>query len=113
MYPDLELRKGAKRIIADTKWKLINQNDRSNKYGISQADIYQLYGYLKKYLGEQVLKEVYLIYPKSDMFTAPLAAFWYKDSKELLWVVPYDLEKEKLLLPETSSLKEPAVAAIA
>lgn len=113
LYPDLELRQGAKRIIADTKWKLINQADRSNKYGISQADIYQLYGYLKKYLGDQKIKEVYLIYPKSDMFSEPLAPFWYEDNKELLWVVPYDLEREKLLLPDTSSLNELTVAAIA
>ena len=35
-------------VIMDTKWKRLNRNPASN-YGISQADMYQMYAYSKKY----------------------------------------------------------------
>ena len=51
-------------FIADTKWKIIRQdiNESEKKYKISQADLYQLYAYGKKY----ECGELYLIYPKID-----------------------------------------------
>ena len=100
LIPDLELSRGGLRLIADTKWKLLDQSDRSGKYNISQADIYQLFAYAKKYLAGQSTREVYLIYPASDTFTKPLRAFWYAHGIEVLHVLPYDLEAEVLLLPE-------------
>jgi 5-methylcytosine-specific restriction enzyme subunit McrC len=96
LRPDLSFKKAQTRVIGDTKWKLINQANRSDKYGISQADIYQLFGYTKKYLDEQVQKEVLLIYPASDTFTKPLKPFWYREHDEVLHVVPYDLDSETL-----------------
>jgi 5-methylcytosine-specific restriction enzyme subunit McrC len=104
LIPDLEMRRGAVRLIADTKWKLLDQTDRSGKYNITQGDIYQLFAYAKKYLADQSVKEVYLIYPASDTFTKPLRAFWFQEGKEVLHVVPYDLESEELLLPEQHSV---------
>lgn len=106
LRPDLSFKKAQTRVIGDTKWKLINQANRSDKYGISQADIYQLFGYTKKYLDEQVQKEVLLIYPASDTFTKPLKPFWYREHDEVLHVVPYDLDSETLILPSQSLLNE-------
>ena len=106
LKPDLKFKNAHTRVIGDTKWKLINQSNRSDKYGISQADIYQLFGYTKKYLGDQSHKEVLLIYPASDTFTQPLEPFWYRKDSEVLYVVPYDLNTETLILPTESLLHE-------
>ena len=46
--------------IMDTKWKLLSLNQKN--YGISQADMYQMYAYYKKYAANQVI----LIYPIFD-----------------------------------------------
>lgn len=50
-----------KMVIMDTKWKRLNRNPASN-YGISQADMYQMYAYSKKYH----TPDIWLIYPISD-----------------------------------------------
>jgi len=50
-------------IIIDTKWKLLKNVPNSN-YGISQADMYQMYAYAKKY----ETNEVWLLYPTNDEF---------------------------------------------
>ena len=105
LIPDLVFTRGSTKIIGDTKWKLIDENDR-NQYGISQSDIYQLFGYLKKYLGPQKKREVMLIYPRSDSFRMPLASFYYTKPTEILHVVPFDLESETLILPTESLLNE-------
>jgi 5-methylcytosine-specific restriction enzyme subunit McrC len=108
LIPDLELSRGARRIIADTKWKLLNQGERSNKYRISQSDIYQLFAYAKKYLYGQERREVYLIYPRTDFFREPLRPFWYQTEREVLYVLPYDLEKDYLATyPKCSIASEP------
>ena len=106
LKPDLKFVRAHTHVIGDTKWKLINQANRSDKYGISQADIYQLFGYTKKYLQSQRQKEVLLVYPASDTFTEPLEPFWYREYDEVLYVVPYDLDTETLILPSQSLLNE-------
>lgn len=45
-------------VILDTKWKKLVDNSRFN-YGISQADMYQMYAYSKKYNTEHIV----LLYP--------------------------------------------------
>lgn len=45
----------------DTKWKSLFDNERKN-YGISQADMYQMYAYSKKYN----TSEIWLLYPVND-----------------------------------------------
>jgi 5-methylcytosine-specific restriction enzyme subunit McrC len=104
LQPDLMLRNANTCVIADTKWKLIDQYNRGEKYGISQSDIYQLFGYAKKYLGNHAQKEVLLIYPACDTFDRPLSPFWYASGDEVLYVVPYDLANETLVLPSDSLL---------
>lgn len=51
---------GGRRIIMDTKWKKLVDNPGRN-YGISQADMYQMYAYAKKY----ETSKVWLIYPQT------------------------------------------------
>ena len=60
--PDIVIksRKFGRVIVMDTKWKLLS--DAKANYGISQADMYQMYAYQKKYNSDNVT----LIYPKTD-----------------------------------------------
>ena len=83
--------------VMDTKWKLIDASDRNNKYGISQADMYQLYAYGHKYLSGNEAKELMLIYPKTEKFSQPLPVFNFEEGLALR-VVPFDLELGKLIL---------------
>jgi len=53
----------------DTKWKKLF-DDPGKNYGISQADMYQMYAYSKKYQDKETgeCPEVWLLYPNnSDM----------------------------------------------
>ena len=67
LRPDIVMKRGSKEdkvtIILDTKWKRLINNE-GNNYGISQADLYQLFAYGKKY----DVKEVCLIYPYNEDF---------------------------------------------
>ena len=97
LRPDLLLSRNEVTIVADTKWKLIDGSDRANKYGISQADIYQLFGYCKKVLGGFESREVWLIYPMHDRFREPLEPFEFAGGAERLLVFPFDLEENRLV----------------
>lgn len=97
MEPDLAIYKGGEcQIILDTKWKLINQDkaNSSDKYGISQADLYQMYAYGNKYL--KAKGQLVLIYPSHQKLTKQLPQFNYSDELSV-FVLPFDLEKEQLL----------------
>lgn len=97
MEPDLAIYKGNEcQVILDTKWKLINQDkaNSSDKYGISQADLYQMYAYGNKYL--KAKGRLVLIYPAHQKLTKQLPQFNYSDELSL-FVLPFDLEKEQLL----------------
>ena len=62
LRPDLVVtRDDGSIIILDTKWKSL-VNERSKNYGISQADMYQMYAYSKKY----GTSEIWLLYPLND-----------------------------------------------
>lgn len=58
LRPDIVCRRDNKTIIMDTKWKNIDKSKRKN-YGISQADMYQMYAYSKKYQ----TPNIWLLYP--------------------------------------------------
>ena len=106
LIPDLELCQGQERVIGDIKWKLLDQNDRKNNYGISQADIYQLFAYSRKYLATQRQRKVILIYPRTDSFNIPLRPFWYQENEEVLYVLPYDLDEDRLITDENFFLSD-------
>ena len=62
MRPDIVIRRktdGAI-FIMDTKWKILS--DSKANYGISQADMYQMYAYQKKYGAQNVT----LLYPQTE-----------------------------------------------
>lgn len=62
LRPDLVItRPDESMIILDTKWKKLINNKKAN-YGISQADMYQMYAYAKKYQ----TSEVWLLYPMNE-----------------------------------------------
>lgn len=61
LRPDIVLEKDGRVVVMDTKWKSLINNERKN-YGISQADMYQMYAYSKKY----ETSEIWLLYPKND-----------------------------------------------
>ena len=87
-------------FIADTKWKIIRQdiNESEKKYKISQADLYQLYAYGKKYECDKL----YLIYPKIDGAKQESMKFRYEDE---MWleILYFDLENDKLIPPNRLS----------
>ncbi len=60
LRPDIVLRRGDRTVIMDTKWKNLFPNEGMN-YGISQADMYQMYAYSKKYH----TPEIWLLYPNN------------------------------------------------
>ena len=64
LRPDIVItRDDGTQIILDTKWKSLIDSSHKN-YGISQADMYQMYAYSKKYK----TPEIWLLYPlNSDM----------------------------------------------
>ena len=61
LRPDIVIKKDKRTVILDTKWKRLYNNERIN-YGISQADMYQMYAYSKKY----ETSEVWLLYPVNE-----------------------------------------------
>ena len=62
MRPDIVVKRKSDGaiFILDTKWKVLT--DSKANYGISQADMYQMYAYQKKYRAENVT----LLYPQTD-----------------------------------------------
>jgi len=117
LRPDLLLRcingkdKGKNACVLDTKWKLINQTDEDNKYGLSQADFYQMFAYGHKYLKGK--GELFLIYPSHDEFQKPIEQSFDFDDKSLLslWIVPFDIsadipDDKRFSWPENCALQQ-------
>jgi 5-methylcytosine-specific restriction enzyme subunit McrC len=101
LRPDLLVLKGTERVaIMDTKWKRLDSelSGTDKKYGLSQSDFYQMFAYGEKYLGGTGL--LVLIYPCTERFQQPLAAFSFGDST--LLAMPFDLEKGVLVEGEHS-----------
>ena len=97
MKPDIALMQSEKaQFILDAKWKKIDGLSNDPKHGVSQADIYQLYAYGRKY----GCPKVALIYPRTQRFNSPLS---YQFIDELagqplkLLCLPFDVEQ-----PESS-----------
>lgn len=101
LKPDLLIREGGRdALVLDTKWKLLDglKANGTDKYGLSQADFYQLQAYGQSYLDGQ--GDVVLIYPKTAAFDQPLPVFEFPKSEELrLWVLPFCLTSRRLAVP--------------
>jgi hypothetical protein len=74
------------KFIADTKWKIVKSRD-----DISQADLYQLYAYGKKY----ECGRLYLVYPRISGVDQKAMKFKYENN---MWlnVLYFDLEKDEI-----------------
>lgn len=100
LRPDFLVEKhSASQFVLDAKWKLLDsrKSGPDKKYGMSQADLYQLYAYGHKYLPEGAQqKTVCLIYPMTEIFHSPLKPFDFEPGYRLL-VLPFDLVKCRLV----------------
>lgn len=61
LKPDLILDLGFKKVIADTKYKMVYTDDLDPKRGISQPDLYQMLAYAVRF----GIQEIKLFYPNS------------------------------------------------
>lgn len=101
LRPDLMAELDGKRWVMDTKWKRLEGELVGKHYGISQADIYQMFAYGHKYLkGEG---DLVLIYPRRAGFQEALPVFEYGAGLRL-WVVPFDLELGQLVAGDVVSV---------
>jgi len=93
LIPDITASAGDTFYIMDAKWKLIDGTDRVNKYGVSQADMYQLLSYAKIYEVQHPDISLVMIYPANEDFSQPIS-FKYNDINDIqlaLW--PFDIER--------------------
>ena len=101
LKPDFLVKEGTcDLIVLDAKWKLLDSLKANgiDKYGLTQADFYQLHAYGQSYLGGH--GEVALIYPKTESFSQPLPVFSFHQTIGLnLWVLPFCLRTKTLLVP--------------
>lgn len=86
----------SKSYVLDTKWKIIDENLENRNYLISQADMYQLYAYGRKYTKADIDPKLILIYPGNANFSRQLEPFYYEtlngeDRLELI-AFPFDLK---------------------
>ena len=95
LKPDFLIKEGGtNRLVLDTKWKLLDASlgNGSDKYGLSQSDLYQMFAYGHKYLNGK--GNLVLIYPKTDKFTEKIKhSFDFSDDLKL-WVVPFDVSAD-------------------
>jgi 5-methylcytosine-specific restriction enzyme subunit McrC len=112
LKPDLFItNKQSTNIVLDTKWKLIDstKDNGTDKFGLSQSDLYQMFAYGHKYLDGS--GELFLIYPSHDDFIEPFQ-YSFKYSDELrLWLIPFDVspnikdDMSRLTLPKNSTFQ--------
>lgn len=107
LKPDLLVKhKQTTRLVLDTKWKLLDavKKNGREKYQLSQSDFYQLFAYGHHYLNGT--GDIVLVYPKTDAFTEPLPVFEFPKANGMrLWVLPFCLQRRKVLLPTSSNLQ--------
>mgnify|MGYP002151848204 FL=1 len=97
LKPDLWIRHNNRIIIADTKWKLIDENLPDMKYKISEADMYQMLAYNQTYQkDEKEVAEIWLIYPRSEKFSQRIPNFKF-DNGSIIKVLPFDVDTASLL----------------
>ncbi len=113
LKPDLVLKKDDNIIsVLDSKWKLLNQtkNNGTDKYGLSQADFYQMFAYGYKYMNGE--GEMFLIYLWHENFTQSIEDsfdFSSEEGKSLkLFVMPLCInestpDNKRLIWPKNAN----------
>jgi len=95
LRPDIVINsETTKQKVIDTKWKLLDEFAEKKNYNISQADMYQLYAYGKKYTIPTQEPRLILLYPSNPKFTNKLDHFIYEGDLKLE-VVPFDFTKDE------------------
>ncbi|RIJ42660.1 McrC family protein [Pontibacter oryzae] len=61
LRPDLLLKVGERKVIADTKYKIVYSDEKDPKKGISQADLYQMLAYAVRFNTDEII----LFYPNT------------------------------------------------
>lgn len=102
LKPDLLLKRGPQQQVLDTKWKLLNSQkaNGSDKYQISEHDLYQMLAYGVTY--QNGVGHMMLIYPRHHHFCAPLPLF-HLPGDLVLWAVPFCLDSHQLISGEWQS----------
>ena len=97
MRPDIVLRTddGEVKFILDAKWKHFSAGPDASKPGVDQGDLYQLYGYGKRYR----CKTVALVYPWSRQFKTKLT-FRFFDRLKLI-CLPFDVANPQRSVRQT------------
>ena len=98
LKPDLMIEQHNEvKYVLDTKWKLLDAKDEQNKFGLSQADFYQMYAYGMKYLKGK--GSLFLVYPSTEQFNKPIPYSFDFNDELKLWVVPFqiNIESDSLL----------------
>jgi len=104
MKPDIVIKNKAhnQTFVMDTKWKVLS--DAKVNYGISQADMYQMYAYQKKYASENVT----LLYPLTEKIEQKeKIEFWSDDGTQIKvrFVDLFDLKSSlKMILKEIEEI---------
>ncbi len=90
LRPDLAFRQGdAFPLLLDTKYKLLNTNDR--KLGISSSDFYQMYAYAGRYACPRVL----LLYPRTvEQAPLPVTCFTIPGADTIIAAATVDLQHD-------------------
>ncbi|HIH2746915.1 McrC family protein [Burkholderia aenigmatica] len=97
LRPDMLLSQHDHRWVLDAKWKRLESTNAQGKYGLSQADFYQLFAYGHYY--QNGSGEMLLIYPAWRGFCAPLPPFAFRGGLRV-WALPFDLETDELRFPD-------------
>lgn len=82
-------------LVMDTKWKLLSE--KSENYGISQSDMYQMYAYSKKYAAPSVT----VVYPRTESDLEELE--FYSDDGVVVKIKFIDLYNAKNSIKEILS----------
>ncbi|MDH0030664.1 MULTISPECIES: McrC family protein [unclassified Acinetobacter] len=106
LRPDVHIqhKQTRQKIILDTKWKLLDQNKRGERFGFKDGDIQQMFAYSHYYL--EHTSEVILIYPQySNKFNHELRfKFNVQSDGAFLRAIPFDLENPEKIMTYISDL---------
>ena len=100
LRPDIHIQHKQKnlKIVLDTKWKLLDQHNRSRRFGFKDGDIQQMFAYSHYYL--EHASEVILIYPHlPNKFDDELRfKFNVQSEKAQLRAIPFHLDEPKKVM---------------
>lgn len=116
LKPDIVAKNNTSKIvlIIDTKWKLLDESLENKNYNISQADMYQLYAYGRKYSIKSDSKKsprLILLYPSNPNFLKSLDSFIYEGDL-ILQVIPFNLENSLSKIDEENEINKVLISLI-